>query len=126
VPVTHIWNTHRDLVSWAAFHRLLDPYVKFQVDCTVVPLQEHIEELGDQCDDLVNGLVDLQNRYDTLEHILVLDGPSPPMYVSQSSQTTNQDTSSMGESGHPHHSIDGKKNIEGQCHKDLMPNGSKP
>jgi hypothetical protein len=113
VPVTHIWNEHRDLVSRAAFHRLMDPYITFQVDSAVVPLQEHIEELGDQCDDLVSRLTDLQYHYDTLEHILVLDGPSPPTYVTQSSQT-NQDVSGMGKSGHTHHALDGEKKSGGE------------
>jgi hypothetical protein len=114
VPVTHIWNEHRDLVSRVTFHRLMDPYITFQVDSAVVPLQEHIEELGDQCDDLASRLADLQNHYDTLEHILVLDEPSPPTYVSQSSQTTNQDVSGMGKSGDPHHDIDGEKKSGGE------------
>jgi hypothetical protein len=120
VLVTHIRNEHRDLVSRAAFHRLMDPYITFQVDSAVVPLQEHIEELGDQHDDLASQLADLQNCYDTLEHILVLDGPLPPTYVSQFSQTTNQDVSSMGKSGDPHHAIDGEKKVEGKHRKDTM------
>jgi hypothetical protein len=114
LPVTHIWNEHRDLFSRVTFHRLMDPYVTFQVDSAIVPLQERIEELGDQRDDLVSRLADLQNRYDTLERILVLDRPSPPTYVSQSSQTTNQDASGMGQSGHPHHALDGEKKSGGE------------
>jgi hypothetical protein len=38
VPVTHIWNEHRDLISRVTFHRLMDPYITFQVDSAVVPL----------------------------------------------------------------------------------------
>jgi hypothetical protein len=92
----------------------MDPYIAFQVDSAVVPLQECIEDLGDQCDDLASQLADLQHRYNTLEHILVLNRPSPPTYMSQSSQTTNQDASSMGESGHPHHALDGEKKSGGK------------
>jgi hypothetical protein len=84
------------------------------VDSAVVPLQEYTEELGDQRDNLASRLADLQNCYNTLEHILVLDGPSPPTYVSQSSQTTNQDASDMGKSGHSHHVIDGEKKSGGE------------
>jgi hypothetical protein len=119
VLVTHIWNKHKDLVSRTAFHRLMDPYITFQVDFAVAPLQERIKELGDQCDNLVSQLADLQAYYDTLEHILVLDGPSPPIYMSQSSQTTNQDVSGMGKSGHPHHALERENKSGGKTSQGL-------
>jgi hypothetical protein len=98
----------------------MDPYITFQVDSTVVPLQECIEELGDQRDDLASRLADLQNRYNTLEHILVLDGPSPPMYVSQSLQTTNQDASGMGKVDIHTMIWMEKRKVKGKRRKDAM------
>jgi hypothetical protein len=98
----------------------MDPYITFQVDSAVVPLQECIDELGDQHDNLASQLADLQNHYNTVEHILVLDGPSPPMYMSQSLQTTNQDVSGMGKVDIHTMIWMEKRKVKGKHRKDAM------